>query len=71
MATSPIQHCPLLDFSRVHASGTGGGAKYGNICVMPFASDFESVNQPSLRENEKAALGYYNVGLKKWISMPN
>jgi predicted alpha-1,2-mannosidase len=57
---------PLLGFSQIHVSGTGGGAKYGNISVMPFGDDIERDQQTSLRENEKAALGYYGVTLKKW-----
>jgi predicted alpha-1,2-mannosidase len=56
----------IYGFSQVHVSGTGGGPKYGNVSVMPFAGDFESVQQESLRENETAHLGYYSVFLKKW-----
>lgn len=62
----PDVNVPLLGFSQVHVSGTGGGAKYGNVSVMPFGSDSESLNQTSLRDNEKALLGYYGVTLKKW-----
>tara|TARA_R110002050_G_scaffold171113_2_gene303143 strand:+ start:78837 stop:81119 length:2283 start_codon:yes stop_codon:yes gene_type:complete len=57
---------PIYGFSQVHVSGTGGGAKYGNVSVMPFSGDFESIKQASLRENEKVSLGYYKVDLKKW-----
>lgn len=57
---------PLMGFSQVHVSGTGGGPKYGNILVMPFSGDFESIEQRSLRENEVAKAGYYAVDLKKW-----
>ncbi len=57
---------PLLGFSQVHVSGTGGGAKYGNLSVMPFAGNFIATEQTSLRTAEKASLGYYSVGLKKW-----
>ncbi len=56
----------VYGFSQVHVSGTGGGPKYGNISVMPFAGDFESIQQESLRADEQALLGYYNVLLKKW-----
>jgi predicted alpha-1,2-mannosidase len=63
---SPDITKPLYGFSQVHVSGTGGGAKYGNISVMPFAGDFENIKQESIRENEKAALGYYSVGLSRW-----
>lgn len=57
---------PIYGFSQVHVSGTGGGAKYGNVSIMPISGDFETIKQESLRENEKVALGYYGVLLKKW-----
>ncbi len=63
---TPDMTKPLYGFSQVHVSGTGGGAKYGNILVMPFAGDFELIKQESLRANEKVELGYYSVGLSKW-----
>jgi predicted alpha-1,2-mannosidase len=63
---SPDLATTIFGFSQTHVSGTGGGPKYGNISVMPFAGDFESIKQESLRENEKAELGYYGVLLKKW-----
>ena len=49
-----------------HVSGTGGGPKYGNISVMPFSGDLESISQTSLRTREIAKAGYYSVDLKKW-----
>jgi len=57
---------PIYGFSQVHVSGTGGGAKYGNVSIMPISGDFETIKQESLRENEKVALGYYGALLKKW-----
>ncbi|MES2239637.1 MAG: GH92 family glycosyl hydrolase [Bacteroidota bacterium] len=57
---------PIYGFSQVHVSGTGGGAKYGNVSIMPLSGDFETIKQESLRENEKVALGYYAALLKKW-----
>jgi predicted alpha-1,2-mannosidase len=63
---SPDMNKTIYGFSQVHVSGTGGGPKYGNICVMPFSGDFGSIRQESLRNNEKAELGYYSVLLKKW-----
>lgn len=57
---------PIYGFSQVHVSGTGGGAKYGNVSIMPISGDFETIKQESLRENEKIALGYYSTLLKKW-----
>jgi predicted alpha-1,2-mannosidase len=63
---SPDLAKPVYGFSQVHVSGTGGGPKYGNILVMPFGGDFETITQESLRENEIAKVGYYSVLLKKW-----
>ena len=62
----PDQTKTVYGFSQVHVSGTGGGPKYGNISVMPFAGDFESVRQESLRTDEQSELGYYHVVLNKW-----
>ena len=56
----------IYGFSQVHVSGTGGGAKYGNVSVMPFSGDFESITQESPRSNEIVKLGYYSTLLKKW-----
>ena len=57
---------PIFGFSQTHVSGTGGGPKYGNILVMPFGGDFNSIEQESLRSGEAAKCGYYGVVLKKW-----
>jgi predicted alpha-1,2-mannosidase len=56
----------IYGFSQVHVSGTGGGPKYGNIAVMPFSGDFESIKHESLRTKETTMVGYYSVLLKKW-----
>jgi len=56
---------PVIGFSQVHLSGAGGGAKYGNIQVMPFADDIDVIDQHSLRQDEEAKLGYYSVLLNK------
>lgn len=56
---------PIFGFSQLHVSGTGGGAKYGNISVMPFSGGLDSIVQTSLRKDEKAALGFYSVLLRK------
>src|SRR6201996_3617651 len=52
---------PVTGFGQVHVSGTGGGPKYGNILIMPFLGDMDKTDQSSMRENEKAQLGYYSV----------
>jgi predicted alpha-1,2-mannosidase len=62
---SPDTDKAIYGFSQVHVSGTGGGTKYGNISVMPFDGNDQSIQQESLRENENVALGYYAVQLKK------
>jgi predicted alpha-1,2-mannosidase len=63
---SPDMSRTIYGFSQVHVSGTGGGPKYGNVSVMPFAGNYESIEQESVRENETVHLGYYSVSLKKW-----
>ncbi|MFT3845852.1 MAG: GH92 family glycosyl hydrolase [Lacibacter sp.] len=63
---TPNMEKPLYGFSQVHVSGTGGGAKYGNISVMPFTGTEETTKFESVRQNEKVALGYYTVDLKRW-----
>lgn len=60
------QQVAVQGFSQVHVSGTGGGPKYGNILVMPFSGDFESIHQESLRANETVKAGYYHTDLTKW-----
>lgn len=57
---------PLLGFSQVHVSGTGGGAKYGNISVIPYSGEFESLNQTSELVNEEARAGYFSADLIRW-----
>ncbi|MGQ1948258.1 GH92 family glycosyl hydrolase [Geofilum sp. OHC36d9] len=58
----------IYGFSQVHVSGTGGGAKYGNISVMPFSSEENSISihQASHRSEEQIELGYYSVMLDNW-----
>ncbi len=56
----------IYGFSQVHVSGTGGGPKYGNISVMPFSGDLQSIDQESIKAEEQVELGYYSVLLQKW-----
>ncbi|MDP5030395.1 GH92 family glycosyl hydrolase [Paraglaciecola sp.] len=56
----------LVGFSQIHVSGTGGGPKYGNISVMPYSGDFDSLKQHSLRTSERTKVGYYATELSKW-----
>ncbi|MBW4889431.1 GH92 family glycosyl hydrolase [Mucilaginibacter sp. HMF5004] len=63
---SPDLDIPLYGFSQVHVSGTGGGPKYGNIGLMPFAGNYDQIKQESLRADEQASAGYYSVLLKQY-----
>ncbi|MBO6102753.1 MAG: GH92 family glycosyl hydrolase [Opitutales bacterium] len=53
-------------FSQTHVSGTGGGAKYGNILVMPTNGGLSVAGISSERENESAKLCHYSVLLKRY-----
>jgi predicted alpha-1,2-mannosidase len=53
-------------FSQTHVSGTGGGAKYGNILVQPTVGVVSATSYGSPRENEEAAIGFYRVMLKRY-----
>lgn len=59
-------------FAQVHVSGTGGGPKYGNILIQPFAGNdtptlapigtrFEAIDY---RDSEEISLGYYATKYK-------
>jgi len=56
---------PVTGFSQIHVSGTGGGPKYGNISIMPFAGNLDNIDQSSNREEEHIKLGYYSATLAK------
>ncbi len=55
----------VTGFSQVHVSGTGGGPKYGNIQIMPFSGDLNTMDQTSFREEEYVKLGYYQTVFKE------
>jgi predicted alpha-1,2-mannosidase len=57
---------PVFGFSQTHVSGTGGGPKYGNVCLMPFMGEFRGPGGRSLRAQERASTGYYGVRLTAW-----
>src|SRR5512140_1266979 len=50
-------------FSNLHLSGTGGGARYGNILLYPFTGDVQVSDYGSDRGKESAKLGYFSVEL--------
>ncbi len=52
-------------FSHTHVSGTGGGAKYGNIMVAPRVGDIDLKDEGSSYSREKAEPGYYAAYLNK------
>lgn len=61
-----VKGAQINGFSHVHVSGTGGGAKYGNIRVMPFTGEYDQGNISSLGEEESASPGYYSVDLSRY-----
>lgn len=48
-------------FAQTHVSGTGGGPKYGNILIQPFAGDLSGNKHIAHRQNETIELGYYST----------
>lgn len=53
-------------FSHTHVSGTGGGAKYGNILVMPVSGMLRISQLSSPRTDEIASPGYYSSFLTRY-----
>jgi predicted alpha-1,2-mannosidase len=53
---------PIRGFSHNHVSGTGGGARYGNIMVIPEIES-KNLNPEPKKYNEYARPGYYSVTL--------
>jgi predicted alpha-1,2-mannosidase len=53
-------------FSQTHLNGSGGGAKYGNILVMPTTGSPRADNFSSPRSEEQASVGYYSVKLTRY-----
>jgi predicted alpha-1,2-mannosidase len=56
----------IRGFSQTHVSGTGGGAKYGNILIQPTSGPAAPFDVASDRANEHAAVGLYAVQLTRW-----
>lgn len=59
------QPSPVLGFSQLHTSGTGGGPKYGNISVIPYIGKLELADRSAMRESETMELGYYATVFKE------
>jgi predicted alpha-1,2-mannosidase len=53
-------------FSQTHVSGTGGGAKYGNILLQPTVGPLAIDDVGSPPGNEEARLCYYGVTLERY-----
>lgn len=56
----------IRGFSQTHVSGTGGGAKYGNILIQPTTGNPSPTDSESPRANEQASTGYYSVLLTRF-----
>jgi len=56
----------IRGFSQTHVSGTGGGAKYGNILVMPTSGAVAPLDAQSPRADERASAGFYSVTLARY-----
>ncbi len=54
---------PIVRFSQVHVSGTGGGGRYGNISISPYIGERSFEYPHADASEEEAAPGYYNVVL--------
>jgi len=53
----------IRGFSHVHASGTGGGPKYGNVLVAPFSGYPDYKNYGTTGSQEVSTPGYFSVFL--------
>jgi predicted alpha-1,2-mannosidase len=56
----------VYGFSHTHVSGTGGGAKYGNILFIPTTGPVDIKEHASPISNETALAGYYSVQLNRY-----
>ncbi|WP_170113532.1 GH92 family glycosyl hydrolase [Mucilaginibacter yixingensis] len=55
----------IVGFSHNHVSGTGGGARYGNVLVIPQVGPVTLGDTLAHKYNEYAKPGYYTVSLGK------
>src|ERR1035437_8194670 len=56
----------IRGFSQTHVSGTGGGAKYGNILIQPTTGDPSPLNSQSQRTDENVSTALYSVKLARF-----
>jgi len=57
---------PINGFSQTHMSGTGGGAKYGNILIQPTVGPVLPSDHASAAKAEHASAGSYGVTLARY-----
>lgn len=57
---------PVNGFSQTHISGSGGGAKYGNILLQPTVGIVAPADHASPAAHEQASAGYYAVDLTRY-----
>lgn len=57
---------PINGFSQTHISGTGGGAKYGNVLIQPTVGAVLPADHSSPGKDERAAAGFYGVTLSRY-----
>ncbi|MDE1163389.1 MAG: GH92 family glycosyl hydrolase [Acidobacteriaceae bacterium] len=55
-------------FSQTHVSGTGGGAKYGNILLQPTVGKIAHEHAASPRSGERVEAGLYHVRLDRYAT---
>ena len=56
----------IRGFSQTHVSGTGGGAKYGNVLAQPTTGAPRASGYTSARSDETASIGLYSVNLTRY-----
>jgi predicted alpha-1,2-mannosidase len=56
----------IRGFSQTHVSGTGGGAKYGNVLIQPTVGAPVASGYDSPRSEERAEIGVYSVELARY-----
>lgn len=56
----------IRGFSQIHVSGTGGGAKYGNVLIQPMVGAPVASGYGSPRSEEAAEIGLYSVKLARY-----
>lgn len=61
-----LPDAPINGFSQTHISGSGGGAKYGNVLLQPTVGPVLPFDHSSPAKNEHASAGHYGVTLSRY-----